>query len=169
MSKKGDRRAERARRARQEKAARREHEPKEPGSMAAAKPVKLKNWPMVAIFLGLMTIVGGIPAVYELLRPKVQVSKTDSLDPSDALETRFTITSESFFQMEDVKMLCDIGRVETIPPRNQGVSSILMDDQEVDRLGTIPPNGSATAPCILKKIVRPDVAIKFGVFVKSCG
>ena len=54
-----------------------------------------------------MTVLGGAYVLYDL-RPKISVAEDRSIDESDPLESRFTLTNHSFFSLHYVQVGCHV-------------------------------------------------------------
>jgi hypothetical protein len=115
-------------------------------------------------FLALMTTLGGAYVLYDL-RPKVQISKAESLDDSNAFETQFTITNSSaLFGLNNVEAYCQINKV--IAGVTFGLDRVLVQDRAVVKL-KLAPTESVTVPCSLNRVVNTEPVTYADVFIMA--
>lgn len=59
----------------------------------------------ISILVGLATLIGGAWVLYDL-RPKISIAEDRSIANGDPLESRFTLTNDSFFAIRSVSVGC---------------------------------------------------------------
>ncbi len=69
---------------------------------------------LLAIVLGLATIVGGIAAALAFL-PRVTVVPSDPVDALNPFSASFTITNTNFIPLQDVSICLGMGQIATFP------------------------------------------------------
>jgi hypothetical protein len=104
---------------------------------------------LVGCFLALVATIGGPYVIYDL-RPKIHISKAESLKESDPMETQFTISNNSVFGLRDTLSYCEINKLSVSPGRS--ITSTLVRDPSGD-IGPVPSGQSATVSCPLNQTV----------------
>jgi hypothetical protein len=158
---KAEKRAERARRSREQREARRAAQRTatlsksgvvrgQPSQSQQPQPVKFRKAFWFGV-LAAMTIIGGAYSLYEL-RPKVQISKAESLDPGNALETRFVVTNNSTFRIRSLKTSCGVNMVRAT--NGSEFTNFSIAEPATIEFAAISPGESSTVTCLFNKVFR---------------
>lgn len=99
-------------------------------------------------FLAVMTTVGGLYVVYDVVHPKIHISCSGSLDAKDPFEAVFSITNSSLLTISDVEVRCSINDVRT--STYVEIKGIDVQNIRTDRFDKISPDETATVPCSYK-------------------
>jgi hypothetical protein len=122
--------------------------------------------------IGAAALILGVYASYVQLAPRISVSPSASLNPSDPFSTPFEVSNDGYLSIRDVQFLCRLTDVQAQPPginlsfENIGVmgpDQFLGDKSQ--NIRDIGPGRQATTKCNLSPIFpvmpidRADISI----------